>query len=252
MKLQYCSDLHLEMPGNEAYLKKYPLEPVGEVLILAGDILPFSLHKTQTEFIDYIAGHFERVYWVPGNHENFGIDAASIANPLLEKLRSNVWLVNNQVIDYKNISFICTTLWSHINVLHALQIQRSVTDFRNIEWEGKPFSTRQFNQLHNQSVAFLEKAFKEVSSEKRVVVTHHVPTLYNYPSRYKNSPVNGAFVTELHDLIYDSGATCWFYGHHHFKTPEFTIGATTMLTNQLGYVQRGEHGKFNRKAVIEL
>ena len=57
MKIQYCSDLHLEMPDNEKYIKRHWLEPVGEVLVLAGDILPFGLHKEQTEFIDYIADH---------------------------------------------------------------------------------------------------------------------------------------------------------------------------------------------------
>jgi predicted phosphohydrolase len=252
MKLQYCSDLHLEMPANAAYMKKYPLKPEGEVLILAGDILPFTLQKTETEFIDFIADHFEMVYWVPGNHEYFGGDAATVANPLLEKLRSNVWLVNNQIVDYKGINFICTTLWSKIDVINALDIQRRVTDFRNIEWEGGRFTTRQFNQLHNQSIAFLEKTLKEVGTENRIVVTHHVPTLQNYPNRYRNSPVNGAFVTELFDLVHDSSARYWIYGHHHYNIPEFTIGKTTMLTNQLGYVQRGENNWFNREAVVEV
>jgi hypothetical protein len=171
---------------------------------------------------------------------------------LLEKLRSNIWLVNNQVVDHKGVNFICTTLWSRIDVLHALDIQRSVTDFRHIEWEGERFTTREFNQLHNLSMAFLEKAFKEVSTENRIVVTHHVPTLQNYPSRYRNSPVNGAFATELFDLVHDSGARYWIYGHHHYNIPAFMIGNTTMLTNQLGYVQRGENNWFNREAVLEV
>jgi hypothetical protein len=79
-----------------------------------------------------------------------------------------------------------------------------------------------------------------------------VPTLMNYPQKYKGSPVNGAFATELHDLIYDSGINYWIYGHHHTNTPEFTIGSTTMLTNQLGYVRRHEHGSFSRSKVVEV
>jgi predicted phosphohydrolase len=252
MKLQYCSDLHLEISENETYLTRRPLEPVGEVLILAGDILPFNLHKTQPDFINYIADHYEMVYWVPGNHEYYGMDAATVANPLSEKLRSNVWMVNNQVVEYKGVNLICSTMWSKIDVLHALDIQRSVTDFRNIEWEGGRFTTRQFNQLHNQSMLFLEKAIKEKSTGTNIVVTHHVPTLMNYPQKYKGSPVNGAFVAELHDLIYDSGVNYWIYGHHHTNTPEFTIGNTTMLTNQLGYVRRHEHGSFSRGKAVEV
>ena len=233
-------------------MERHLLEPVGEVLILAGDILPLSLHKTQSVFIDFIADNFEQVYWIPGNHEYYGYDLATVADPLSEKLRSNVWLVNNQVIDHKGISFICSTLWSKVDVLHALDIQRSISDFFTIQWNGEKFTTRQFNQLHNRSVEFLENAFKEKRAEKRVVVTHHVPTLYEYPKKYHNSPLNGAFVTELYDLIHDSRADYWIYGHHHFNIPPFKIGATTMLTNQLGYVHHGEHYKFNKKAVIEV
>jgi hypothetical protein len=175
-----------------------------------------------------------------------------VADPLLEKLRSNVWLVNNQVIDYKNISFICSTLWSKIDVVNALDIQRSISDFFSIQWQGQKFTTEQFNQLHNQSVHFLEKAFKSARTGKGIVVTHHVPTLYQYPNRYRNSPLKGAFVTELYDLIHDSGVDYWIYGHHHYNIPEFKIGNTTMLTNQLGYVQHGEHLSFNKKLVIEV
>jgi predicted phosphodiesterase len=38
MHIQYCSDLHLEMNHNAAFLEDCPLEVAGDVLILAGDV----------------------------------------------------------------------------------------------------------------------------------------------------------------------------------------------------------------------
>ena len=39
MKIQYASDLHLELSGNSRWIGKNQLEVVGDVLLLAGDIV---------------------------------------------------------------------------------------------------------------------------------------------------------------------------------------------------------------------
>ena len=71
MKVQYCSDLHIEFPANEIFLKRNPIVPTGEILILAGDVGLFSEMNKYSEFFDYLSKNFMAVYWIPGNHEYY-------------------------------------------------------------------------------------------------------------------------------------------------------------------------------------
>lgn len=252
MQIQYCSDLHLEFPENQRFLAKNPLQVVGDILVLAGDIVTFRDVDKSQQFFDFVCDHYSAIYWVPGNHEYYGSDISSTPNPICERLRENLFLVNNCSVLKDGVRLIFTTLWSRIHAPNEWDIQRSVSDFSAIRYKGGYFTTNTFSFLHEESRGFLKDAFKETNGEPTVVVTHHVPTLMNYPHVYRNSPLTEAFAVELFDLIADSEADCWIYGHHHVNTPEFNIGKTRMLTNQLGYVRQYEHRSFSRGARIEL
>lgn len=250
MKVQYCSDLHLEFPENRKFLTRNSLKPAGEILLLAGDIITFREMEKVREFFDFVSDNYSEVYWVPGNHEYYGSGITEKRNPLWEDIRPNVHLVNNQTVDHGGYRFIFSTLWGRISPRLEWDIQRRISDFSAIAYEGEKFTPRQFTALHEESVAFMQKALKEGQTIPTVVVTHHVPTLLNYPPVYKGSLLTEAFAVELFDLIETSGPDWWIYGHHHINTPAFRIGRTGMLTNQLGYVHHREHGSFRRDLVI--
>jgi len=252
MKIQYCSDLHLEFKANKNFLAKNPIQQSGEILLLAGDVIPFHLLNQHADFFDFVSANYESVFWVPGNHEYYNYDLGNVKNPLYEKIRKNVFLVNNQIIPFKNVNLIFSTLWSSISVQNEWNVQQSVSDFSVIKINGEKITPAHFNSLHQADYAFLKTALNTSDSKTNVVVTHHVPTFLNYPEQYKSSNINEAFAVELYDFIFNSNVAYWIYGHHHHNTPEFTIGNTIMLTNQLGYVQQQEQKGFKTNSIIEI
>lgn len=252
VKLQYCSDLHLEFPTNKEFLKRHPLQPEGDVLVLAGDIVPFSVMDKHRDFFTYVSDHFETTFWLPGNHEYYHFDIAEKSGVLHEKIRKNVFLVNNMSVIQGNTKLVFSTLWSKISQGNQWHIERNMNDFRMIKHNGFRFSSESYNNLHAESLSFIQQELKTEAEKNVAVVTHHCPTFLNYPEKYKGDALNEAFAVELFDWIENSNIAFWIYGHHHSNVPEFSIGMTKMLTNQLGYVQQGEHGRFEPNKWIEI
>jgi predicted phosphohydrolase len=250
MKIQYASDLHLEFSKNKGFIKANPIQPLGDILLLAGDIMPFSQIDRHADFLDFLAENFETTYWLPGNHEYYGGDMASHGGNFTEKIRENIILLNNHSITKKGYRLIFSTLWSLISVQNEFKVLYGLNDFNHIKVKSKPLTVAAYNQHHKESLDFLDKELKKEVSETTIVVTHHVPTFRQYPEQYKNDPLNEAFATELYDLIIETQPDYWIYGHHHSHIPDFYIGKTRLLTNQLGYVAYGEHAQFESQKTI--
>jgi len=252
MILQYCSDLHLEFPQNEAYIKANPIQPIGDILVLAGDVTLFTRIDRQKDFFDYISDHFAETYWIPGNHEYYQSDISNRSGSFEERIRNNVFLVNNVVKQFGTHQLLFSTLWSSISLLNGWRIERSLNDFYQITYNGRKFQIPDYNDFHKHCLDFLQDALTTETQGKKVVVTHHAPTFKNYPPEYKGDFLNEAFATILDNLILETTPDYWIFGHHHRNIPEFKIGHTKMLTNQLGYVQHNENQLFNADKYIEL
>jgi 3',5'-cyclic AMP phosphodiesterase CpdA len=70
MKIQYASDLHLEFAENRNFIENGGIMPMGEILVLAGDVSYLGDRKMmKRRFFDWCAEHFRKTFIVPGNHE---------------------------------------------------------------------------------------------------------------------------------------------------------------------------------------
>lgn len=244
MILHYCSDLHLEFADNRAWVEAHLPAGAGDVLVLAGDIMPLGMLPQLKGLLRKLTEGYKQVYWVPGNHEYYREDVLQWPAPLDREVLPNVRLTDHVAVTHGKMRLLLTTLWTRIAQMNEHALRRNVSDFHLIRHGSMPLLPAQFTWMHEQALAWLQGQLARPWAGQTVVVTHHVPTLMHYPEEYRNSPLNEAFAVELHGLIADSGADAWIYGHHHRNVAEFTIGRTRMLTNQLGYVVHREQRGF--------
>ena len=252
MKIQYLSDLHFEFSQNQKWLKENPIIPKGDILLVAGDTYHLGNQFTNPWIFDELSDKFEQVFLIPGNHEYYGkFDVAQSKTQLRIEVRPNVTLLHNHAIEYKDVQFIFSTLWSKVEK-HIAAVYKGMYDFRMIHFDGKPFSIENYNELHQASLDFLTNALQQKTVDKCVVMTHHLPSEKCNAAEFQGSALNEGFCTDLTKWIEDLPIDFWIYGHSHRNMPDFKIGGTQLLTNQLGYVGFGEHGSFRRDAIFEI
>ena len=253
MTIQYASDLHLEFQANWRYLQANPIVPSADILLLAGDTHYMVEDMKAHPFFDWAAEAFEQVFLIPGNHEYYGGFDAKIAleEEYEVQFRDNVFLLNNATRTIGDTRIIFSTLWSKV-VREAVAVYRGMYDFRLIHFRGEKFNIEHYNQLFELSWAYVQNTLAKAHEGKTIVMTHHLPSNHCIMPKYKGSSLNEGFCTDLSDYILDCAADYWIYGHSHGNRNAFEIGKTTLLTNQLGYVDMSEHFDFDRKAVIDL
>jgi Predicted phosphohydrolase len=253
MKIQYASDLHLEFSANSSYLKQNPLKPVGDVLVLAGDIGylnddNFSKHP----FWNWVSDNYRQVIVAVGNHELYKYyDLTKIPHGLVCTIRDNVKCYYNAVVQIGNVDFIVSTLWAKIPLEEAYVTEQGVSDFRRILYNDQTLTWDNFNREHDKCFHFLQEEVSKSMAEHIIVVTHHVPSFQLSSPDYKGSSINGAFTVELEQYIENSPVEYWIYGHSH-RNIDKVIGRTKCVSNQLGYVFHNEHYTFDSQKTIEL
>ena len=186
MRIQFASDLHLEFPENRYFLGNHPLVPKADILLLGGDICQFKAMAAYDWFFDYVAENFKLTYWIPGNHEYYGYDLQLKYGSFCEPIRENVFLVNDHAETIEGVRFIFATMWSNITPAKRLAVERGMNDFRLIRFEGEYLNADSYNRVHVSSLDFIRKELD--APGKKVVMTHHVPTLQHYPTRVALRP----------------------------------------------------------------
>ncbi len=230
MRIQYASDLHLEISGGG--LRSIGLRPVAPTLVLAGDIGDPTAPAYQA-FLAECAVAWRDVVVVAGNHEFYnkrGQQAwergwstpATVAERLVAcqaaaaAAGANVHFLDRGRIDIEGVAFLGCTLWSDVTGSEDV-VERGMNDCRLICAEGtRTASAEDLKTWHRRDRDWLERELAGCREEGRgaVVVTHHLPTFDLISSRWVGHPVNAGFATALDRLI-EEPVRAWICGHSH-------------------------------------
>ncbi len=254
MKIQYASDLHLEFADNWRILKqKEPMNVLGDILVLAGDIGYLGDDNYQTHpFWDWASESYQQVIVALGNHEFYKFyDLSSMHDGLIGEIRPNIHYYYNVVVHIQDIDIIVSTLWANITLEDAYITEHSVTDFRRILYGEDILTFADFNREHKRCLEFIKQSVADSTAKHKIVVTHHVPSFQLMSPEFQGSRINGAFTVELADFIATSGIDYWIYGHSH-RNIDKTIGTTRCICNQFGYAFHNEHLTFDGNKYIEI
>lgn len=242
MIIRLMSDLHLEFDSENPFLPTTLAEDSDSILILAGDITLAGRMEYSNYFFEAITSQFKNILYVPGNHEYY---RGSI-DDTVEKLKNNLskyknlLVLDNDSIEIDGVTFIGSTLWSEFdkgNPLSMWHCDRKISDFSVIYKDVKcitAFRAEDAYATFLQNKKWLEDTLKETNSEKRIVITHHAPTFRSIHKNYEGNPLNGAYVSDLSELILDYNPLYWFHGHTH-DSFDYKIGSTRVICNPRGY-----------------
>ncbi|HZM03788.1 MAG TPA: metallophosphoesterase [Candidatus Saccharimonadales bacterium] len=251
MRLHVLGDLHLEFGGIE-------LPPTNaDVVILAGDThvgakgCSWALQQFPTTPIVYLCG----------NHEFYHHTLGLIEDLRLQTKDTNLHMLENRAVEINGYRFLGCTLWTDFAITRdpkkAMMVAENLmNDFLLIKVKvGTAGGERRLRakdtvKLHEESAAWLQAELSKGDPAKTIVVTHHAPSQRSEAYYHANSPLCGAFTSNLDDLITQSKVPLWIHGHTHFNV-DYKLGVTRVLSNQRGYVQEISVG-FNPSLTVEV
>lgn len=285
MKIQVCSDLHLEF-GD---LTLTNTENV-DVLILSGDImLAQDLHdhpepasaidrnmvansqgmgrrqaaaQCFRDFLKRVSFQYPHVVYVAGNHEYYHSKFPDAARYLKEECDryGNVHFLELDQVTIDDVTFVGGTLWTDFNKADPVtlnMIGSMMNDFnivRNSEHNYTKFRPAHALYHHRKTLDYIKEVVETNPEGKFVVVGHHSPSTLSIHERYRDDRVmNGGYSSDLSEFILGHPQIkLWTHGHTHFPF-DYTVGETRIVCNPRGYIgYEPEASTYDPNKIVEV
>ena len=164
MDIDIVSDLHIEF-NHDSFYDRMIKESTSKEIIIAGDIGCLRKPETRKAFIN-LTNKYERVIYVPGNHDYYGIDIEEgdkILTILEENIPNLIVLRPNKSIFLGKYKVIGATLWVPYS-----------EDLNKYPINDPNFIRNLYSHLDKMN-SEASKFIYNNTDENTIVVTHHLP-----------------------------------------------------------------------------
>jgi Icc-related predicted phosphoesterase len=263
MKLWIFSDLHVDVPNTSApyILPERPDQTNDcDVVIIAGDV-----REDYTKSVKWIlAQDFKKpVVFVGGNHEGYRCSRDYTSEKAKQlTVGTNIHFLQDESVIIQDTIFCGATLWTDFLLYGESQFFQarytayktmndySLIRFKNNNW-GK-FTPMESVSEHNKSKEFIAETLEKNQNKKRVVVTHHAPSIKSIHPKYGDNLLNAAYASDCEALV--DRSTLWVHGHVHTSF-DYTMGDGRVICNPAGYRDKKtglENKTFNPRLIVEI
>lgn len=250
--IRLASDLHLEWIREEK--DRLDILPEDELdsescLVLAGDI---GNGTRLVRFIEHVAPRFERILYIPGNHEYYNCKNMKDWDRKFSEALVNVpnllfhpGGIGHYVFPESKVEFVAATLWTDCmggNPMAKSVVEHSINDFKAIPH----FSTARMCEIHRQQKAGIKNYLERANPDHKViVVTHHTPSIELCHPKWGDTLSNYGFHSDCNDLLSaDYKPDAWIFGHTHDKITK-SVHGTLCFSNPRGYPNEPSGYDFN-------
>jgi predicted phosphodiesterase len=259
--IQVYSDIHLE------YWNKLPTIPIkAKYLFLAGDICMLK-HPLFFKFFDYCSANWEKVFYVPGNHEfynkkkNYNELSFEYKYFLSTRYKNVVYLDNECISLDDTIDVYGATFWTKCPFYSKNYAKIYLNDYNNITYFNEELNkvvdldTSYINKLSNNSFVSLEKHLN--TTNKYTIIMTHFPPIRSgtsnpkYLSQERKENLYFSWPDDTLDKLNLFNVPLWISGHTHWSY-DFEKYNTKFISNQLGYKQELEETGINENGLFQI
>lgn len=241
MKIKLISDVHFEFYEDPRLFQN---TENANVLVIAGDLAVGYLPVWSA--LKRFAQQYERIVYVPGNHEYYRQDMAEFDDYIRRFCPgTNIRFLNPGTYKYKDVTFIGATLWTNFrdDFIAKSAARDMISDFRRIPKFSIHTAAKIFEEHYNYI-----KAQYEAAQGKKVIVTHFLPAVECISPEYRSEGlINYYFANDLGGWIGNMTNTTWMFGHTHSKV-DITLGETRVLCAPYGYNENPGY----KPAIVEV